>query len=166
MVKESDMIDKTKIWSKLEEVKDPELPLVSVVDMGIITGVEIDENSFVNIKMTPTFAGCPAIEYMKNDIREKLSELDISGIEIDVNFDVQWNSNMISERGRELLKESGFALPQKHNGLVQIEMLNKIECPRCKGIHTRLVSSFGATQCRAVHYCDDCLVMFEQIKPV
>lgn len=160
------MTDKDVILEKLKEVMDPELPLVSVVDMGIITGIESDEAGKVKIKMTPTFAGCPAIEYMKNEIKRKLNELEIDSIEVELNYDVQWNSNMISENGRKLLRESGFALPVKHTGLVQIEMLNKIECPHCGKNNTRLMSTFGATQCRAVHYCDDCMQMFEQIKPV
>lgn len=160
------MIKEIDIREKLDEVKDPEIPLVSVLDMGIITEIDIDDKEYVRIKMTPTFAGCPAIEYMKEDIREKLMQLPISGVEVEVSYDVQWNSNMITEKGRKLLKDSRFALPEKHNGLVQIEMLMKIECPNCGSRDTELMSSFGATQCRAVHYCNKCLQMFEQIKPV
>lgn len=160
------MIDKDNIIEKLKEVKDPELPLVSVIDMGIITGIDLDEKGNVKVVMTPTFAGCPAIEYMKAEIKKKLDELEINSVEVEVNFNVQWNSNMISENGRKLLKDSGFALPARHTGLVQIEMLQKIECPFCGKKNTRLMSAFGATQCRAVHYCDDCMQMFEQIKPV
>lgn len=160
------MITEKEIWDVLEEVKDPEIPKVSVVDMGIITGVEVDDEGYVKVKMTPTFAGCPAVEYMKNDIKEKVSKLPVSGINVEVSFDVQWSTNMISDKGRRLLKESQFALPPKHNGLVQIEMLEKVECPFCSSKNTILQSPFGPTQCRAIHYCKDCLQAFEQFKPV
>jgi ring-1,2-phenylacetyl-CoA epoxidase subunit PaaD len=160
------MVDEKLIWDTLDEVKDPEIPKVSVVDMGIITGVKVSDDNFVSIKMTPTFAGCPALDYMKKDIEEKISKLPVSGINVEVNFDVQWNSNMITERGRQLLKESDFALPSKHNGLIQIEMLSNVECPFCGSRNTRLQTPFGPTQCRAIHYCDNCLQAFEQFKPV
>lgn len=160
------MISEKEIWDVLEEVKDPEIPKVSIVEMGIITGVKVSDKNFVNIKMTPTFAGCPAVNYMRDDIILKVSKLPVSGIDVEVSFDVQWNTNMITERGRELLKESHFALPQKHNGLVQIEMLTNVECPFCNSKNTTLKSSFGPTQCRAIHYCNNCLQSFEQFKPV
>ncbi len=160
------MISEKQIWDILDAVKDPEIPKVSVVDMGIITDVKVDSNDFVNIKMTPTFAGCPAVDYMKKDIKEKISMLPVSGVDVEVSFDVQWNSNMISERGRKLLKESDFALPNKHNGIVQIEMLTNVECPFCQSNNTILQSPFGPTQCRAIHYCRNCFQAFEQFKPV
>ncbi|HMQ67915.1 MAG TPA: phenylacetate-CoA oxygenase subunit PaaJ [Ignavibacteria bacterium] len=160
------MITEKEIWDVLDDVKDPEIPKVSVVDMGIVTGVEVDEEGYVKVKMTPTFAGCPAVDYMKNDIKEKVSRLPVSGLDVEVSFDVQWSTNMITEKGRRLLKESQFALPPKHNGLVQIEMLEKVECPFCGSKNTILQSPFGPTQCRAIHYCKNCLQAFEQFKPV
>ena len=158
--------DEKRIWEKLQEVKDPEIPKISVVELGVITGVKVDENNNAFVTMTPTFAGCPAIEYMKNDVKEKLSSLELNDVNVDVNYDVQWNSNMITEKGREMLKESGFALPGKHNGLVQIELLQNVECPFCESKDTTLKSTFGPTQCRAIHYCNKCLQSFEQFKPV
>lgn len=160
------MLNESEIWKALDDVKDPEIPKVSVVDMGIITDVKITPDNFVNVKMTPTFAGCPAIEMMKEDIKKRISEFPVSGINVEVNYDVQWNSNMISERGRKLLKESQFALPSKHDGFVSIEMLTNVECPFCGSRNTKLQTPFGPTQCRAIHYCDNCLQSFEQFKPV
>ncbi|MBS1517660.1 MAG: phenylacetate-CoA oxygenase subunit PaaJ [Bacteroidetes bacterium] len=155
-----------KIWEKLQDVKDPEIPKLSVVELGVITGVKTDEDNNAFITMTPTFAGCPAIEYMKDDIKDKLSGLDLNNIDVEVNYDVQWNSNMITEKGKEMLLESGFALPGKHNGLVQIELLQNVECPFCQSKNTTLQSTFGPTQCRAIHYCNNCFQSFEQFKPV
>jgi len=160
------MVNENEIWKVLQDVKDPEIPLLSVVEMGIITGVLISEDNFVKIKMTPTFAGCPAVNYMKDDIISKINVLPVSGVDVEVSYDVQWNTNMITDKGREMLKESKFALPQKHNGLVQIEMLENVECPFCESKDTILKSSFGPTQCLAIHYCNTCLQSFEQCKPV
>lgn len=160
------MISEKEIWDALNDVKDPEIPKVSIVDMGIVTGVSVNENDFVKIKMTPTFAGCPAVNVMKSDIEKRISELEVSGVSVDVNYDVQWNSNMITEKGRRLLKESQFALPSHHNGIVNIEMLNMVECPLCGSKNTKLQTPFGPTQCRAIHYCNNCFQAFEQFKPV
>ncbi len=160
------MIDVNEIWEALDDVKDPEIPKVSVVDMGIITGVSVTKDDFVNIKMTPTFAGCPALNIMKSDIEKRITQFPVSGINVEVNYDVQWNSNMITERGRELLKKSDFALPPKHPGFVSIEMLTNVECPFCHSKNTKLQTPFGPTQCRAIHYCNNCLQAFEQFKPV
>ena len=160
------MVSEKEIWDALDDVKDPEIPKVSVVDMGIVTDVKVSEDNFVNIKMTPTFAGCPAVNVMKSDIEKRISSLNVNGFNVDVNFDVQWNSNMITERGRQLLKDSSFALPNKHNGIVQIEMLKNVECPFCGSKNTKLQTPFGPTQCRAIHYCNNCLQAFEQFKPV
>ena len=159
-------ITEKEIWDALERVKDPEIPKVSVVDMGIITGVKVSDDNFVKVKMTPTFAGCPALNVMKSDIEREVSKLNVSGVDVDVNFDVQWNTNMITEKGRKLLKESDFALPGKHDGFVSIDMLLNVECPFCGSRNTKLQSPFGPTQCRAIHYCNDCLQAFEQFKPV
>ncbi len=159
-------LDEHTVREKLREVMDPEIPKLSVIDLGVITGVNVDDENIVSITMTPTFAGCPAVEYMKNDIIEKMSSLKAREVKVNVNYDVQWNSNMITDRGREMLKESGFALPVKHNGLVQIELLQNVECPFCGSKNTDLKSTFGPTQCRAIHYCKNCLQSFEQFKPV
>ena len=96
------MVSENEIWKVLQDVKDPEIPLLSVVEMGIITGVLISEDNFVKIKMTPTFAGCPAVNYMKDDIISKVNVLPVSGVDVEVSYDVQWNTNMITDKGREI----------------------------------------------------------------
>ncbi len=160
------MINEKEIWEALNDVKDPEIPKISVVDMGIITDVKISNEDFVDVRMTPTFAGCPAVNVMKNDIEKRISLLPVSGVNVEVNYDVQWNSNMITDRGRKLLQESNFALPSKHSGFVSIDLLINVECPFCHSKNTKLQTPFGPTQCRAIHYCLNCFQAFEQFKPV
>lgn len=158
-------IDKKKVLSWLEEVQDPEIPVLSLVDLGVITNVDIDDNH-VRVKMTPTFAGCPAIDYMKADVIRVLKQKGVESVECDVNFETQWNSNMISEKGREALKKFGLAPPPKHDLIVDLEILERIECPYCGSNDTELKNSFGPTLCRSIHYCNNCKQAFEQFKPV
>jgi ring-1,2-phenylacetyl-CoA epoxidase subunit PaaD len=160
-------VTKHDIEALLHEVKDPEIPLVSVIELGMITGIKIDEENRVEIKMTPTFAGCPALDYLKTEIKNKVLELPVEDVEVIVDFDVQWTTDMITEEGRAHLKKSGFALPgHLHSQLISIDMLTNVECPFCGSQKTRLKNPFGPTLCRAIHYCDACRQAFEQFKPV
>lgn len=160
------MISKEEILKALEDVKDPEIPAISIVELGVITGININNENFVNITLTPTFAGCPALKYMEDMVKERIEKLNVKGIEVKTNFDVQWNSDMISEKGREMLKKHGLAPPPLHNGLVQIEILNNVKCPYCESTDTILKTPFGSALCRSIHYCNNCKQAFEQFKPV
>lgn len=159
-------ITKDEILKALQDVKDPEIPTISVVDLGIITDVQIDENNFVKLTMTPTFSGCPALKIMENMVKERIELLNPAGVEVTTNFDTPWNTNMISPKGIEGLKKHGLAPPEKHNGLVQIDILEKVKCPHCGSRNTTLKTPFGPTLCRSMHYCNECLNAFEQFKPV
>lgn len=161
----TDLVDKEKILETLQEVKDPEIPTISIVDLGIVTNIKV-ENDFVRIILTPTFSGCPALRVIEDLVKEKIQLLGINNVEVKTNFDVQWNTDMITDTGREMLKKHGLAPPMKHNGLVQIEMLKKVECPNCGSKNTTLQTPFGSSLCRSIHYCNDCLQSFEQFKPV
>ena len=159
-------ITKKEILKALEDVKDPEIPTISIVDLGIVTGIDISDENFVNITLTPTFAGCPALKFMEDLVKEKIGRLDVKSVEVKTNFDIQWNSDMITEKGREMLKKHGLAPPPLHNGLVQIEILQNIKCPYCESTNTTLNTPFGPTLCRSIHYCNNCKQAFEQFKPV
>lgn len=159
-------ITKEDILDALQDVKDPEIPTISVVDLGIITGVDIDEDNFVKVTMTPTFSGCPALKIMENMVKERIELMNISGVEVTTNFDTPWSTNVISPKGIEGLKKHGLAPPEKHNGLVQIEIIEKVKCPHCGSRNTTLKTPFGPTLCRSMHYCNECLNAFEQFKPV
>jgi ring-1,2-phenylacetyl-CoA epoxidase subunit PaaD len=149
----------------LEEVKDPEIPVVSLVDLGVITDVII-EDSNVLVKMTPTFAGCPAMDYMRKDVVEVLQAKGIEQVATEVSFKTPWSSNNISEKGRKALKTFGLAPPQKHEAIIDIDMLEQTACPYCDSTNTELNSPFGPTLCRAMHYCNNCKQAFEQFKPL
>lgn len=157
---------KAKILELLQDVKDPEMPFISVVDLGIISNVVIQENGRILIKMTPTFVGCPAIEYMKNDIRETVIKAGFPDTTVEVDKKERWNSNKVTEKGKEQLKKFGLSAPRKHCGTISETDLEEAECPLCSGTNTELISPFGPTLCRALFYCNDCKQGFEQFKPV
>jgi ring-1,2-phenylacetyl-CoA epoxidase subunit PaaD len=153
------------IYQWLEEVKDPEIPVLSIVDLGVISEVQLGANA-VKIEMTPTFVGCPAIDMMKDDIYTVLKKHGLDDVEIEVNFKKPWNSDKISEKGRLALKQFGLAPPPSGDFVEDIDILEHAICPRCNGDDTQLKNTFGPTLCRSIHYCNQCHEAFEQFKPI
>jgi ring-1,2-phenylacetyl-CoA epoxidase subunit PaaD len=149
----------------LEQVKDPEIPVLSLVDLGVITAIETRDQD-VKITMTPTFVGCPALDMMKSDITEVLLKNGFSNVDIEVSFASPWNSDMISEKGKIALKKFGLAPPPSTSLIQDLEVLEHVTCPRCNGTNTELKNAFGPTLCRSIHYCNTCHEAFEQFKPV
>ena len=154
-----------QIKSYLEEVMDPEIPTISIVDLGIVTGIEENDGE-VLVQLTPTFAGCPALKVMEDLVLEKLKEKGFSNSKVRTSFDVQWNTNMISEKGLVALKKHGLAPPPKHKGYIELDVLSDTPCPLCGSRNTTLQTMFGPTLCRSMHYCNNCLNGFEGFKPV
>jgi ring-1,2-phenylacetyl-CoA epoxidase subunit PaaD len=155
----------SKIYSWLEEVKDPEIPVLSLVDLGVVTEVELDDDH-VRVELTPTFAGCPAMELMKSEVLEKLKSNGIKNPQVEISFRIAWSSEFISEKGKKALKEFGLAPPPSNKLFTDLEILETAICPRCNGTHTELKNPFGPTLCRSIHFCNDCREAFEQFKPL
>ena len=158
-------VTKEEILGWLEEVKDPEIPVISLIDLGVVQEVNIQDD-IVTVEMTPTFAGCPAMDYMKKDVESVLERNGISKYKVNMSFKSQWNSDLISERGRKALKEFGLAPPRRHNHHVELDILQNVPCPYCESENTELKTPFGPTLCRSMHYCNNCHQAFEQFKPV
>ncbi|HVZ41725.1 MAG TPA: 1,2-phenylacetyl-CoA epoxidase subunit PaaD [Candidatus Kapabacteria bacterium] len=160
------MDDLSHIWEALKDVKDPEIPTVSLVDLGVITSVSVDDENVVHVTMTPTFVGCPAMEYMRNEVVERLERMEFSGVDVRMNFDIPWSSNRITDEGRAALATFGLAPPVAYEGVLELEVLNNVACPLCGGHNTTLRSPFGPTLCRSIHYCNSCGQAFEGFKPL
>jgi ring-1,2-phenylacetyl-CoA epoxidase subunit PaaD len=158
-------IDIEKVWKILEEVKDPEIPVLSLVDLGVITKVE-NQNQNLYIEITPTFVGCPALDFMKQEVEEKLNQHGFIKHEVKVSFEKPWNSDKISEKGKQALKQFGLAPPIPAELFTDISVLEHVICPRCNNNNTELKNPFGPTLCRSIHYCNDCKEAFEQFKPL
>lgn len=158
-------IIKEQVIEWLEEVKDPEIPVLSLVDLGVITNVDVGIDR-VKIELTPTFVGCPALDMMKNDIICVLRGRGINTVDVEVTFREIWTSDKISEKGKAALRQFGLAPPPSRQIFTDLEVLEQAICPRCEGTDTELKSPFGPTLCRSIHYCNTCQEAFEQFKPL
>jgi len=155
------------IREALKEVKDPEIPPISIVDLGIVTDIEVSESSEVYVELTPTFSGCPALKMMEDMVRERVEKIEgVTGVKVETTFDKQWNTNMISEEGLKALKQHGLAPPPRHEGYIELDVLSDIACPYCESRNTTMQTPFGPTLCRSMHYCKNCKQAFEAFKPV
>ena len=156
-----------QILKALYEVKDPEIPVISVVDLGIIPKVSVNEDGYAVVTMTPTFTACPATQVMQNEIIAAVEALEfVEKAIVKVDFSIPWTSDKISELGRQQLKEFGLAPPNKHHGKLDMDKIADVNCPHCGSDHTSLKILFGATLCRSNHFCYDCKQAFEAFKPV
>jgi ring-1,2-phenylacetyl-CoA epoxidase subunit PaaD len=153
------------IYQWLEDVKDPEIPVLSLVDLGVITDISIKDDG-VRLEMTPTFVGCPALDMMKQEITDLLLKKGIPQIEIIVNFRVPWTSDRISEKGKMALKKFGLAPPSSRSLIEDIGVIEHPACPRCNRTDTELKNTFGSTLCRSIYYCNTCKEAFEQFKAI
>ncbi len=159
------MVTEAQIFAALHAVKDPEIPAVSIVELGLIAEVRV-EGERVRVQLTPTFAGCPAVEVMRAEAEKRIRELGIEAVRVELTFDPPWDSNRLSAEGRRKLKEFGLAPPRPYAGALDLIQLELVDCPFCGSADTRLESAFGPTLCRAMHYCRACQQSFEQFKPL
>lgn len=153
------------IRQALESVTDPELPIINVVELGIIADVRVGEDG-AEVDMTPTFAGCPALHVMREDIRAAVAATGEDHVTVNVVFDPPWTTERMTEGCREKLKAFGLAPPGRSCGQTQMPDLTVTPCPYCDSTETDLESIFGPTLCRSMHYCRSCQQSFEHFKTV
>lgn len=160
------VIDKIKIWSLLEEVNDPEVPVLSIIDLGIVRDIRSGEEE-VEVVLTPTYSGCPAMDVIRMNIRMVLLQHGYNNIKLTTILSPAWTTDWMSDRGKEKLKAYGIAppLPSQqvcHPALFQRE--EAIACPHCRSYRTTLISEFGSTACKALYRCEDCGEPFDYFK--
>ncbi|TVQ65430.1 MAG: phenylacetate-CoA oxygenase subunit PaaJ [Balneolaceae bacterium] len=156
------------IMSVLSEVNDPEIPVLNIVEMGIVRSVRI-QHQRVTIRITPTYSGCPAMNVIENDIHKTLSEKGIETFDVVTDFSETWTTDWMTSEARQKLKEYGIAPPGKsetdHDFLTGLKNSQKIvPCPWCDSLETFLQSEFGSTACKSQHYCNGCDQPFEHFK--
>jgi ring-1,2-phenylacetyl-CoA epoxidase subunit PaaD len=156
------MVTAERVWEALAEIPDPELPAVSLVDLGVVHEVEVVDGH-VRVSFTPTFLGCPAVEVMRGLMAERIRDL---GAEPHVEISPEgWSSDRITEDGRRKLRESGFAPPTGAAPATLVQIQSAVHrCPYCGSEDTRLENLFGPTPCRSIRYCNACRQPFEQFK--
>ncbi|MCO6357801.1 1,2-phenylacetyl-CoA epoxidase subunit PaaD [Roseivirga pacifica] len=150
------VINKEHVQEILEEVKDPEIPVVSIYDLGILRDVKV-ENGFIEVVITPTYTGCPAMLEIERDINNALKKEGINDFKITTVLSPAWSTDFMTERGKANLKEYGIAPPNPTNE-------ENIECPNCGSQNTKLLSQFGSTACKSLFKCNDCLEPFDYFK--
>ena len=161
------MVAEEQVWEALAGIPDPEIPVISLVELGVIRGVEVADGR-VRVDFTPTFLGCPAVEVMQSAMAERIRELGAEP-EVRVVADDSWSTDRITPEGREKLRAAGFAPPapraEGKPALVQLES-NAFRCPYCGSRETALENIFGPTPCRSIRYCSSCRQPFEQFKTI
>jgi ring-1,2-phenylacetyl-CoA epoxidase subunit PaaD len=161
------VVTETEVWEALAEIADPEIPVVSLVDLGVVRNVAVEDGR-ARVDFTPTFLGCPALEVMRDAMAERLRGLGVEP-EIRVRSDDAWSSDRITPEGREKLRAAGFAppAPRAAGAPTLVELQSAIfRCPYCGSTDTRLENVFGPTPCRSLRYCASCRQPFEQFKTI
>lgn len=148
----------------LEQVSDPEIPVLSIMDMGVVRSAVI-ENDIVNVEITPTYSGCPAMDVIGDDIKAALKEAGYKA-RVELVLHPAWTTDWITERGRKALEDYGIAAPLEAEADKDVLLHGKrlVKCPQCGSTNTKLVSQFGSTACKAQFQCDDCQEPFDYFK--
>jgi len=166
--------DARAVRAVLDSVPDPEIPGVSIVELGMIGDIEVEKGG-IRVELLPTFVGCPALEIIRESIETRLAGFGLA-IAVDVSFATPWSSDRISPEGRAKLRSSGFAPPPPVSPGRALPMLERaspgaapdlaVSCPYCGSARTTLDNAFGPTQCRSIRHCEDCRQPFEAFKPI
>ena len=160
------MVTADEVWEALADIPDPEIPVISLVDLGVVKSVAVD-NGTVRVDFTPTFMGCPALDTMRLAMQEKIADLGAEP-DIHVRLDDSWSTDDINAAGREKLRTAGFAPPAPRTAgkLELVQLQRGFRCPYCGSTNTRLENLFGPTPCRSIRYCENCRQPFEQFKTI
>ncbi len=150
-----------EIRAILDGVRDPEMPALSITDLGIVREIRQEDDTVV-VALTPTYSGCPATRVIQDDVVRALHENGIESVRVEVRLAPAWSTDWLTPRGRERLREFGIAPP---SGIVDGPVVVSVACPRCGSFATRERSHFGSTPCKALYRCDVCLEPFEYVKP-
>ena len=161
---------KKEIWKVLDTVTDPEVPVLTVTDLGIVRDINfhtIDGEEIVEILITPTYTGCPAMDVIATSIRFRLMEHGFKHVKVTSILSPAWTTDWMSEEGKKKLKEYGIAPPNPRQQVCNDRLFaadEAVQCPHCESYHTHRVSEFGSTPCKALYQCDDCMEPFDYFK--
>ena len=160
------MSTKDKIWKLLEEIPDPEIPVLTIHDLGIVR--KIDEiNNEIIVTITPTYSGCPAMNQFEADIVTTLNNQGYDKVSIVTTYDPPWTTDWLSEEAKKKLQDYGIAPPEQKttdkNALL-VDDRKSVTCPQCKSTNSKMISQFGSTACKSLYQCNDCMEPFDYFK--
>ena len=152
-------VNKKTIYAYLEEIKDPEVPVLSIIDLGIVRDVKMNDDE-IEIVITSTYTGCPAMDMITSNIRIELATLGFKKVKVTTALSPAWTTDWMSEEGKRKLQQYGIAPPDKRFSIPK----DGVKCPQCNSENTRLISEFGSTACKALYQCNDCKEPFDYFK--
>jgi ring-1,2-phenylacetyl-CoA epoxidase subunit PaaD len=154
------------IWDLIKEIPDPEIPVLTITDLGVIRDVSM-EGTKVIVTITPTYTGCPAMNQFEDDIKSTLVKNNYPEVEIKITYDPPWTTDWLSDEAKLKLQKYGIAPPEERTTdkkyLIGASKKNVI-CPQCKSPNTKMISQFGSTACKALYQCEDCKEPFDYFK--
>ena len=155
----------SEVWEILKAIPDPEIPVISIVDLGVVRDVQIT-NEGIAIKITPTYTGCPATNIFEQDIKTELEKVGFQTIDISYQYSPAWTTDWLDENAREKLQKFGIAPPEGTTSDKKFLLGEDptVRCPQCKSINTQMTSQFGSTACKSLYKCNDCLEPFDYFK--
>ena len=163
-----ELVETSRAWAIAAAVLDPEVPVLTIEDLGILRSVEVsDESPAVTVTITPTYSGCPAMEAIRDDIVAAFTDGGCDDVHVRFVLSPAWTTDWMSEEGKEKLKAYGIAPPNPRQQVCNNELFaphEVVQCPRCNSYHTHRVSEFGSTACKALYQCDECSEPFDYFK--
>ena len=159
-------IDKETIYSYLREINDPEVPVLSIIDLGIVRDVKMNDDE-IEVVITPTYTGCPAMDMITTMVKIQLATLGFKKTKVTQILSPAWTTEWMSEEGKRKLKEYGIAPPNPKQQVCDQKLFaaaEAVQCPQCNSYHTHRISEFGSTACKALYKCDDCKEPFDYFK--
>ncbi|MFT4753051.1 MAG: ring-1,2-phenylacetyl-CoA epoxidase subunit PaaD [Salibacteraceae bacterium] len=159
------VISEKEVWKILEEIPDPEIPVISITDLGVVRGVKV-LGDCVSIKITPTYTGCPATNIFEQDIKAALEKVGFKKVDISFQYSPAWTTDWLNEEAREKLRVFGIAPPEGSTSDKKFLLGEDptVPCPQCRSVHTEMISQFGSTACKSLYKCKDCLEPFDYFK--
>jgi ring-1,2-phenylacetyl-CoA epoxidase subunit PaaD len=160
------MHSETDILAILSEIPDPEIPVITIVELGVVRKVDVISDAEIKVQLTPTYSGCPAMKQMEDDVKSKLQKHGFTKIDLQLVYNPAWTTDWLSETAKQKLQAYGIAPPEESTSdkSYLTGKPKNITCPRCKSTQTLLISQFGSTACKALYQCKTCLEPFDYFK--
>lgn len=162
---QTEMLDKKILYTYLEEIKDPEVPVLSIIDLGIVRDIKLNGDE-LEVIITPTYTGCPAMDMIAATIKIELATLGFKKVKVNTVLSPAWTTDWMTEEGKRKLKAYGIAPPDPKQQVCNSQLFSEqsIQCPLCNSYHTHRISEFGSTACKSLYQCDDCKEPFDYFK--